>query len=217
MQQQPPYQTPQQPLGGIPSLAGAARGNTQGRRLPLGDFVVEITALAVNPNHQGQPFFVREFNVLESNNAAVAVGDAYSQASAFTDQWGYGPRDIKGFLCDLIEAKIPGTDPMSEWQDAFITWAVDASQPAAGTRWAVNVWEKPKKNSQGMAEICDWSPMQPGETRGLVPVAQVPAAVQPAPVAAPQPGAGYVQPAQPQATPQGMSPQLAALLQGQGR
>lgn len=212
----------QQPPGGArprTSLAGVRAGNTNGRYLPVGEYVLEVNRCLVTTSMDGRgDYFVVEFTVIESDNAAVMVGDnTYSWARAFEDQYGYGKRDIKGWLCDLVETKLPGSNPREQWDDGFVGWAAqegDAAtnhpQPARGSRWRVSAFDKPNKRKAGSTTIMSWSPMAPSATAGLVPT-HATAARAPTPHAQPpsyQPGQ------QPVAYAAQQAPQYATAWQG---
>jgi len=122
--------------------------------------VVEITKVDAKQTYYGLRFIV-EFNVLESTNPNVRPGEPYSWAKPFQDQYGHGPNEIKGWLCQLIEHLVPDSSPGTQWDDRFLAWVVDAThQPAAGTKWHCRVWDKSKRNptpgTSPVISIVDW-------------------------------------------------------------
>lgn len=190
--QQPPaapqYQQPPAAGGGRRSLANARVGNGNGRKLPPGDYVVDVnTARVFNSKHYNNDFFIVEFTIAESSNPAVGIGDGgFSWSRPFEDKYGHGPNDIKGWICTIIEHLQPGSNPGAQWDDGYVAWVAEEEgqaghpQPARGLRLHVNVWDKPHRNDPSKStSIHDWRVMQPGESLGLSPAAMA------APMAAP--------------------------------
>lgn len=172
------------------SLKDVPAGNNMGRYLPSGeyDYAVDIQTVKFFQGQKGETFIV-EFTVVESSNPLVPLGATYSwvkNVNPAADQFGYGRRDVKGWICTVIEAKSPGSDPSTNWDDGFIAWIAanddepQHPQPARGTRMHIHTWEKVKgrtREEKARGEtitMCDWRAMDEGEALGIVP--QPPAA-----------------------------------------
>jgi len=165
-----------------------------GNYLPVGEYVVDAVDLKTF-NGDGGMFSILEFDVIESANPSVRSG-RYSWVKRFDTEHdrtrGMSVREIKAFICLLVDLKNPGANASQTWTemlpheqqspgivtkgDQFGAWAYQIPSPAVGTRWFVRCWHKPPgarsaPNAKGVDKM-DWDPMQPGETRGLQPAQQ---------------------------------------------
>lgn len=223
-QQQAPSLAQPVQRGGLPSLKTAKVGNANGKNLPAGEHVLEIERVKIVKGfkQRGALFFVVEFGpVIESDTLPVGA-KGFSWVKPFEDEYGYGPNDIKGFICSIVESKVPGSNPSVNWDDNFIAWIaeedgqVNHPQPARGVRLHCSAWEKPKQKSAGNVTICDWRVIGEGEELGLSRDANEvlqglsqhaptpPAVPAPAPMPVPQ------QPAMPSMMPPVPGPQATA-------
>lgn len=171
----------------IPSLNNAPVGSNSGRKLPVGQHVVDIKRNRIHKSRKdGKLYFIVEFDVVESDNPSVAIGSEYSWSKPFVDEFGYGPAEIKEYVCFCVDALHPGTNAGVNWQDGFLAFlASEPDQanhpnPGKGLRFGMSVWEESKKTKAGTFTKQRWEPMAKGASMGLEAVAPAPA---PAPAA----------------------------------
>ena len=171
----PAAQVPQTPpqAAGIPSLAGAKAGNTNGRWFDPGQYVVDVCEVKIVNTFKGL-FFIVVCTVVETTNPGFKPGDEVSWAKTLDpakDQYGYSRNDVKGWICAAIDTLHPGADAARNWDDAFTAFVADEQRnPCRGIRFFVNAFEKRTKGGNPPTiTIVDWEAQAPGTLRGLVP------------------------------------------------
>lgn len=170
----------------VPSLAGAQVGTVNARYFNEGedgDHTVEVEAVKLTGTGP-LPTLIMELRAVESTNGNVQIGGVYSWGRKFDvdgqpPSYGRGNAEIKGIVCQLIDMIQPGTNAAQNWDDRFLAFVTDASNPCKGQRFALTTWQKPNKKKPGSFTVCEFAPMQPGQTRGLVQGPATPAPAQP--------------------------------------
>lgn len=141
----------------VPSLGNVKPGG-DGRYLPAGEFVVRIDKVKLFENRKRKPRFGLEFTIEESDQPGVKEGESnWSIVHALDDDYDYGLRDMKTFICMAVDALRPGTDAMENWDDAFLGEIAEDTttkaktphpQPCKGMRVSISAYDKPTERSK---------------------------------------------------------------------
>ena len=142
-------------------IAGAEVGNKSGQYFEPGMFLVELVCIKVfeRQNQAGGTGFVVEFDVLESDNPAIPVGDRRGWFCDISKKM--GASDAKAFMLQVVEAKInrSGGDfnPRAPFDPKILHWAAGEDQPCAGEKFHLKAWHK-ETRAGGQFTIHDWRP-----------------------------------------------------------